>query len=87
MNTATLENTREVIYNVHAVSQCTGRPCPVHNRTDHHMRHMMQHFRSDRGLMERICEHGVGHPDPDDIYAIERGGAVHGCDGCCRAEK
>jgi hypothetical protein len=34
--------------------------------------------------MERICPHGVGHPDPDE-YAIASGGdaGVHGCDGCC----
>jgi hypothetical protein len=51
-----------------------------------------QHFRLDRGLMERTCPHGIGHPDPDDLTfsqlmlseseAEARG--VHGCDGCCR---
>jgi hypothetical protein len=30
--------------------------------------------------MERICPHGVGHPDPDDVFATD---TVHGCDGCC----
>jgi hypothetical protein len=25
------------------------------------------HWRDDRKLMERICPHGVGHPDPDDL--------------------
>lgn len=39
-----------------------------------------QHWRGDRHLMERICPHGVGHPDPDDINPD----GVHGCDGCCR---
>lgn len=29
--------------------------------------------------MERICPHGVGHPDPDDTNPD----TVHGCDGCC----
>lgn len=41
--------------------------------------------------MERICPHGVGHPDPDHIAFVERVAgkdvasveAVHGCDGCC----
>jgi hypothetical protein len=35
---------------------------------------------------ERICEHGVGHPDPDDVgYWAGRGYDItrHGCDGCC----
>lgn len=31
--------------------------------------------------MERICPHGVGHPDPDCMYA--KRDTVHGCDGCC----
>jgi len=39
------------------------------------------------GLVEDICEHGIGHPneawmklhDPDG----ERGFGIHGCDGCC----
>jgi hypothetical protein len=38
--------------------------------------------------MERICPHGVGHPDPDDAaYHIRIGQGyktIHGCDGCCR---
>lgn len=43
-------------------------------------------------LAERICPHGVGHPDPDSLdFARREGGedfagaeGVHGCDGCCR---
>lgn len=39
------------------------------------------------GLVEDICEHGVGHPniewmkkhDPDGKLMM----GVHGCDGCC----
>ena len=44
------------------------------------------------GLIEDVCEHGVGHPneswmlhqkfsDPD--YKHKQWG-VHGCDGCCK---
>jgi len=47
-----------------------------------------QNWRDDKGVMERICPHGVGHPDPDDVvYLIKIGReylTVHGCDGCCR---
>lgn len=74
-----LENTSMVLENVHSPSQCAGSACCIHNRTDHSMREFPQHFRSDRGFMERTCPHGVGHPDPDDPFADP----VHGCDGCC----
>ena len=30
---------------------------------------------------ERVCPHGIGHPDPDRPH---HGGGVHGCDGCCK---
>jgi hypothetical protein len=45
-------------------------------------------WRSDRGIFERICNHGIGHPDPDQFpYWKEQGifdtEASHGCDGCC----
>lgn len=63
----------------HPPEACAGTACCVHNRSDHHMRGWAQHYLVDRGLIERICPHGVGHPDPDDL----RADAVHGCDGCC----
>lgn len=77
----------------HAPSKCAGQPCTLHNRTDHVMRSFMQHWRDDRGIMERICSHGVGHPDPDQRdYLVARYGEktasaefVHGCcwERCC----
>lgn len=70
----------EVLFNVHREDCCDGR-CPIHERSDHHMRGFRQHYRGDRGFMERICPHGIGHPDPDDRYAD----GMHGCDGCCTA--
>jgi hypothetical protein len=81
-----------VIIKAHAPGKCAGEHCTLHNRSDHKMRAFMQHWRDDRGLMERICPHGVGHPDPDQReylvkrYGKERASAefVHGCDGCCR---
>jgi hypothetical protein len=63
----------EVIHNVHDLFQCFGRPCPIHNLSNHSMRAFPQHFRGDRGIMERICPHGIGHPDPDDEeYQVQR---------------
>jgi hypothetical protein len=69
----------------HEELKCRGTFCTLHNRSNHPLRHMRQHWRSDRGIMERICQHGVGHPDPDELQ-IQNGkdDGIHGCDGCCR---
>lgn len=76
--------------NVHPESACAGRHCVVHNPSDHHMRDWSLNWRGDTRVMERMCPHGVGHPDPDDIaYHQKVAGkkevwqAIHGCDGCC----
>lgn len=73
--------------NVHPRSACAGRHCVVHNPSDHHMRDWRLNWRGDRGLMERLCPHGVGHPDPDDLaYQVSIGQtwqSAHTCDGCC----
>lgn len=87
-----LENSKEVLRTTHSPERCAGqKACPLHKRTNHSMRAFPQHFRWDRGLMERICPHGIGHPDPDQwdffvaVYGEERAHAefIHGCDGCC----
>ena len=76
--------------NVHSPGACAGRNCVIHNPSDHHMRGWPTNWRHG-GFgdimpphMERMCEHGVGHPDPDDL-AFHGSAAigVHGCDGCC----
>ena len=42
-------------------------------------------IREDRRRIERICEHGVGHPiGATDKWEDWMG--VHGCDGCCQKE-
>ena len=73
---------------VHPESKCAGRVCVIHSPTDHHMRTWPMNWRGDRGLIERICPHGVGHVDPDHFPRWEANGtletnSVHGCDGCC----
>ena len=83
------------LVDVHPMDNCAGEPCVIHNPTDHHMREWPLHWRNDRVLFERICPHGVGHPDPDQFafwdrmaakgYAMYEAMGVHGCDGCCRA--
>jgi len=87
-----IDGTGQTVYVVHTPEHCEGRPCAIHNPSDHNMRDFPTHFRFDRYLMERICPHGVGHPDPDDLAwqlktFPERAPGIHGCDGCCRRHK
>lgn len=85
------DGTGQVLHNVHNKADCVGR-CPIHNPSDHHMRDWPLHWRGgpfDSGQgFERICPHGVGHPDPDTVrraieYHEDLSAGVHGCDGCC----
>lgn len=77
---------------IHLRSQCAGTHCAIHNPSHHHMQTWPLNIRFDRAdfLAERICEHGVGHPDPDSLaYIVRRDpgntwSGIHGCDGCCR---
>jgi hypothetical protein len=73
-------------FDTHDASRCKGEACPVHNPSKHHMRKWPLNYRMDKsGITERICQHGVGHPDPDCINAQKaQKDSVHGCDGCCR---
>lgn len=76
---------------VHPAALCEGHPCSIHHPSNHHMTEWPQNWRDDRNLMERVCQHGIGHPDPDHLAFIRRaagpdkaaGEAIHGCDGCC----
>lgn len=73
----------QTLSGVHGPLQCAGEFCTIHNNSDHHMVTWSQNWRGDRGLMERICPHGVGHPDPDDPKLRYPSEGVHDCDGCC----
>ena len=74
---------------VHDKDKCGGDHCVIHNPSDHNMKDWPTHWRGDRGLMERICPCGIGHPDPDDLAFKESIGydvhveGIHGCCGCC----
>lgn len=72
----------------HSRDRCVGQWCCIHNPSDHPLSGAPLNWRGDRGIMERICEHGVGHNDPDDTAARKLLGlgdsdGVHGCDFCC----
>jgi len=75
--------TGQVLGNVHKRDECSWVYCVIHNQSVHPMKQMKTHWRADAGFMERICYHGVGHPDPDDPNAPD----VHGCCGCCSGNK
>ena len=78
-----LENS-SIRLSTHSSNLCMNEVCTIHKRTDHSMRSFPQFWRSDRKIMERICTHGVGHPDPDEYKIIEGiDDGTHGCDGCC----
>ena len=78
----------------HTKKQCKAtwweggpKACVVHRPSDHFMREWPLVCRTSR-LLERVCAHGVGHPDPDSLaYFLWRDPETelgfHGCDGCC----
>ena len=82
-----------VVWKVHKRSICAGDFCTIHNPSNHPLKDAEIAIRSDafkRGLVERFCEHGIGHSDPDSVAFFAKQGAngmgVHGCDGCCIME-
>lgn len=81
----------------HSLEQCDGRDygCCIHNPSDHPLNTAPMHHRVRGGILftERICPHGIGHPDPDSMTFLEQNMSrfnrdveeIHGCDGCCGA--
>ena len=81
---------------VHSRKDCSAlidnsrQGCVIHAPSDHPMKAFRTHWREDRHIMERLCSHGIGHPDPDDMDYLTSVGhnkdnyqSVHGCDGYC----
>lgn len=77
----------QILIGVHSPDICVGQFCTIHNFSNHHMVDWPQNWRPGfyHAYMERICPHGIGHPDPDEIYIEEI--AVHNCDGCCHGSR
>lgn len=77
-----------VMLNLHSDRVCAGTACVIHSPSDHHMRGWVLVWRDEKKLFERMCDHGIGHPDPDDLAYHMRQSRdwveVHGCDGCCQ---
>lgn len=86
----------QVIKAIHPETEdCRKSGCSIHAPSDHSMKEWPTHWYAERGMMERVCECGVGHPDPDHIGYIRRTygdkaaqiESVHGCCGCCASVK
>ncbi len=74
----------------HTARRCDG-PCAIHGPSAHHMRDLPVFYREHRGIVERICPHGVGHPDPDQVghwqkTLSETQASAQSIHGCCEAK-
>jgi hypothetical protein len=71
----------QAVLRTHPRSKCEGRslPCCIHDPSDHHMREWQMNWRSDTGVMERFCPHGIGHPDPDHMAYVRSLTPEHEC--------
>jgi hypothetical protein len=88
--TVTFEGDGFRLRDLHAAdAECYEHGCVVHDPsyTIQNDEGWPFNWREDRGFMERLCSHGVGHPDIDAANYLARRGLefqnVHGCDGCC----
>lgn len=82
---------------VHLPAACVDTACCVHNPSTHPLNTAPLSWNAFTRTMERTCQHGKGHPDPDDIaYKRSMLGAdfarhfqFHDCCGwhCCKGVK
>jgi hypothetical protein len=55
-----------VLHNVHEPADCEGEPCAFHHPSDHPLKNAPISWQN--GMVMRICEHGVAHPDVDHLW-------------------
>ena len=78
-----LEHTHQSMH-MHRKDTCATPVCAVHARSNHVLRYGPQCWNAQRYIMERVCGHGVRHPDPDDVRIwTGADNGFHTCDGCC----
>jgi len=85
-------NDGTILVNVHTAQQCSPGHCCLHNPSNHHMATWPGRWDGVFKQMWRQCDHGLEHPDPDDLAFLRiRWGAaeaavgfLHHCDGCCQ---
>lgn len=77
------------VLRTHEEDESCEEGCVIHHPSDtvQNRENWPYNWRGDRGIMERICEHGIGHPDWDSARHFERIGQswqnIHGCCGIC----
>lgn len=78
----------------HGPAQCGSGFCCIHRPSAHVLNDRPLLWRDDSrpAFMERVCPHGIGHPDPDSLAwlaTVQRNPRlvealeIHSCDGCC----
>lgn len=76
-----------LLNNIHLRDKCAGRPCVIHAPSDHAQSKFPLIWRNDRGIFERLCPCGIGHPDADqEQFWIESGQEWQLIHGCCGIE-
>ena len=78
----------------HDSTECALAYCCIHKPSGHPLASAPLRWQNDLRFMERVCAHGIGHPDPDSLDYInalfgEMAAAfvsTHRCDGCCGQE-
>lgn len=69
----------QALVNVHDPRHCEGRGCCIHHPSGHHMAAWPLNWRDDTKVMERLCPHGIGHPDPDHMAYVKSLTPPHKC--------
>lgn len=70
----------------HEAGECIGEWCVIHRPMPGPWESWPRVWRGDRGIVERRCPHGVGHPVAEmhewSIMMGQEVDLIHGCDGC-----
>lgn len=79
------------VLQTHTRTVCMGTWCCIHAPMPGPWMGWPRQWRDDRGIMERTCPHGVGHPVAEmyepAIYLGREHLLLHGCCGCpCKPE-
>ena len=73
------------VLRTHGPDQCATEYCDIHHRDRSPDRDMPLNWRTDRGMMEVICECGIGHPSFAQLRRWDSIGATpyEATHGCC----
>jgi hypothetical protein len=70
------------VLRVHDRDQCVGAFCVIHRPMPGPWDTWPTLWRSDTGIMERMCPCGTGHPVAESYEYLPWYRTVHGCCGC-----